>query len=104
MGEAWDADDGLSFYTSMDTNCDGVSEGVLQLSTGDSGINRFFVDSNLDGNIDVTLIDANDDYMWDFSMYDVDGDGSTDIVGVHNEKGQIGNFMSHKKFVYNLAN
>ena len=104
MGEAWNADDGLSVYSSMDTNCDGVSEGVLQLSTGDSGINRFFVDSNLDGNIDVTLIDTNADYKWDFSMYDVDGDGSTDIVGVHNKKGQIGNFMSHKKFVYNLAN
>jgi hypothetical protein len=42
-----------------------------------------FLDSNLDGNVDIVVEDNNRDGKWDVSFHDVDFDGLPDLIGYH---------------------
>ena len=103
VGEPWLSEDGMETLTLVDVTCDGKAEAMLSMAA-DKSSNRLMIDTNGDGNIDVTLLDTNGDVEWDLSFYDVDSDGDSEIVAYHGDEGMPQQFESYGRFQSRFSN
>ena len=103
VGEPWASEDSRNTMSLVDITCDGKAEAILSMAVDESS-NRLMIDTNGDGNIDVTLLDTNGDVAWDMSFYDVDSDGESEIVAYHGDEGMPQQFESYGRFQSRFSN
>lgn len=67
----------------FDTNCDGKADYSFVTPDDLTKPISAHLDTNFDGNTDISVEDRNRDQKWDISFHDVDFDGKIDLVGYH---------------------
>jgi S1-C subfamily serine protease len=71
------------FLRGHDTNCDEKADLWFFVPDDTSEPMEGWRDTNSDGRIDVVIIDLSRDGKWDFSFYDTNYDGRTELTGHH---------------------
>jgi hypothetical protein len=82
VGQSWSSEDDSEILTAFDFTCDGEADSILIYPRGE-GSRRMLIDSTQNGSPDILLWDNENDGIWDYSFYDLDGDGDHDVVGYH---------------------
>lgn len=96
--ESWRNDEIGVTFTPVDIDCDGENEGVLEVSSHEKALVQLKLDTTGDGLVDVTMVDLDDNDVWDLSLYDINADGRPDIVGYHADAATPETFVSYARF------